>query len=67
MSLMFYEPGSILFFQYWFFLLYLFPYFLIQVNSGGAAVCRCLPGWNHEPGKSTIDGCPRRIQEKEVR
>lgn len=38
-----------------------------EVNSGGAAVCRCQAGWNHEPGKSTIDGCPRRIQEQEVR
>ena len=31
-----------------------------QVRNGGAAVCRCLPGFNHLPGQSTIDGCPTR-------
>ena len=30
------------------------------MRNGGAAVCRCQPGYNHLPGQSTIDGCPTR-------
>jgi len=31
-----------------------------EVRNGGAAVCRCIQGYNHLPGQSTIDGCPTR-------
>lgn len=26
------------------------------VSGGGAAVCRCQPGWDHAPGSNTIEG-----------
>jgi len=35
-----------------------------EVSGSGAAICRCLPGFNHLPGQSTIDGCPTRRQEE---
>lgn len=32
-----------------------------DVNPSGAAVCRCLPGYDHAPGSNTIEGCPNRV------
>merc|ERR1712013_719525 len=34
-----------------------------ETNAGGAAICRCQPGWDHAPGSNTIEGCPNRISQ----
>merc|ERR1712013_848835 len=31
-----------------------------ETNAGGAAICRCQPGWDHAPGSNTIEGCPSK-------
>jgi len=35
-----------------------------EVAASGAAICRCISGYNHLPGGNTIDGCPVRIQDE---
>ena len=36
---------------------------LFKVAASGAAICRCIQGYNHLPGGNTIDGCPVRITD----